>query len=853
MTKRSSTAAFSTAGSSRPSSSLSALTAVTQGGRDSVPLSLPPASPSFPPPSNPSHHRTPSNFSATAESPRPPSLSRPHSSTPPPAQSSLPAPLPAPFLFPQSATHLRSVSYSSISTALDSAPRTPADFSKDFRDSVRVLSFVQDVDSPSEIDADITLSAVDLSIDPAEAISDSHKTSPVLHPESRSPVRSSSQETLNNVEIEPPSFLESEPTARFSRLSANSDGEVGIGLSLLQDFINDAADDSNSVASSRSSYQSVVISPSNTVNYTSKPDADLPVESPTHSQHPLESPTSPASQHDLSTTSQSPVPPVTREAISRNSTQPSVTDSEYGGEDWEGASDIYDNYRYSRLSMASKVSRLSKGSMHTVASAFGLEVPPPVPRDTSRSSLDSQRPIRSRVGSLGENSQPAEGVIVSVDSTVNSAPAVPPLDVKVTTVPPERKKTDEGKHVPSPLTFAPGIISFGTGTTALQTSPLLHTTFASPVGSPSAHSMNAFLSPNPSSPTYPSAIGGIASALRQKIEMERAVSPAAGSQRSVSPSPSALSENQGPPPSINRISTQPIVQDDDGNEGPSTDPPDLQAQERESESPERVSSPESAPPTTAPTSAGSVVVSEKAALESTQVVANPPPPYTPIAVASETQTELHVQATSSSSHQTDPSPPVARPLNPNRSPASPSARQSLFLPHPHAPKPTLSPTGPMYGRAPPPVSPLSPPLTGPLPGSLTHTLSTLYSHRFEQGPFRRTLYGKFDHDLAYSSGPIPISFTLEPPQSIPANRMPPSNRPMHQSTSLPDMLQQSSINGAPTVPSTDSNGFNQVVVGKTIPRANFFPKVQTPRPRSRSFSGFDASGVAPEVAMKERR
>lgn len=782
-------------------------------------MSFPPASPSLPPPSRTSHHRTPSNLSTDSPASIPVSL---------PPQS-LPL-LPPPQLVPY---HLRSVSHSSESTAIESAPRTPADFTKDgFQDSL-VIS--RQVDSPLEYDPDASLAAADISLpDPHPTLS----SDPDPESEDTSTVEDhSAQSRLPELSS---AFLDSESSARLSRISGLSDGEVGIGLSLLQDFIN-GVDDSDSRPSSRSSYNSVVV-PSRSTTLDNEPT-------------PVDHPTSPSSQQQPP--SQSPVPPFVREVTSRSSTHPSVTDSEYGTEEWEGASDIYDNYRYSRLSMASKMSRLSRGSMHTVASAFGLEVPPPVPRDTARSSLDSQDHGRSRMGSLAESSH-----------TNDSSPdAEPPI--KVT---PERKRSDEGKHVPSPLVFTPEITSSRqTVNDTSATSPLLHATFASPLPSPSAHSTNAFLSPTSASPTFPSAIGGVASALRQRIEMERAISPG-GSQRAASPS--ALSDIH--PPSVNRLSTEPIVQDDEDeprvaspstSSSPSSRAPSRQSNSLPNELEVSSSSPE-ASSTTAPSSTDSTFVSEKQALQSSFVVVNPPPPYTPLAVEPETSNVPHASgsvAPSPSPTQRPPPPQsTIRPLNINRAPSSPSARTSLFMPHPHAPKPTLSPTGPMYGRTPPPVSPLSPPLSGPVPGSLMHTLGLLYSHRFDRGHIRRTLYALFETDLSHSIGPVPVTFSLEPPQSVPANhRHPPSNRPPRQPSPLapPPVQQQSAANitpatSSPSAPSPDPTipgvNDNQDASGKAIPRANFFPKVQTPRPRSRSFSGYDATTVELELPKRQR-
>ena len=68
--------------------------------------------------------------------------------------------------------------------------------------------------------------------------------------------------------------------------------------------------------------------------------------------------------------------------------RPSLAPSAVSTGSWEGASDIYDDYRYSRLSMASKVSRFSVNTgVSGSGSASGVTPTPPVPE--SRPSIDS--------------------------------------------------------------------------------------------------------------------------------------------------------------------------------------------------------------------------------------------------------------------------------------------------------------------------------------------------------------------------------------------------------------------------------------------------------------------------------
>ena len=77
------------------------------------------------------------------------------------------------------------------------------------------------------------------------------------------------------------------------------------------------------------------------------------------------------------------------------------SESEYGSEgegDWEGADDIYDQYRYSRFSMASKMSRFSKGSIYTIGS--GSDAPPMPNQRTSLESTSSGRERKESKGKL---------------------------------------------------------------------------------------------------------------------------------------------------------------------------------------------------------------------------------------------------------------------------------------------------------------------------------------------------------------------------------------------------------------------------------------------------------------------
>ena len=152
------------------------------------------------------------------------------------------------------------------------------------------------------------------------------------------------------------SFLSSEQSTRLS--VATIDGAEGIGLSLLQNFMGSEGDEDSDASSDTDMAGHVRQgSPESTVDDHSL-NYDLTPPQSTDGHHSAPQPTS---------TSASPTSRNSR--VSRVPSHRSEC-SDQGGEEWEGASDIYDNYRYSRVSVASKVSTLSKGS---------VKAPPPIP------------------------------------------------------------------------------------------------------------------------------------------------------------------------------------------------------------------------------------------------------------------------------------------------------------------------------------------------------------------------------------------------------------------------------------------------------------------------------------------
>ncbi|KAG5338936.1 hypothetical protein C0989_005570 [Termitomyces sp. Mn162] len=226
-----------------------------------------------------------------------------------------------------------------------------------------------------------------------------------------------------------------------------------------------------------------------------------------------------------------------------------------------------------------------------------------------------------------------------------------------------------------------------------------------------------------------------------------------------------------------------------------------------------------------------------------------------------------------------PPPPTSPALTPSRlrppklSDIRPSGeRQSLFLPHPNAPKATpnsISP-GPMYITS--QTQPSSPPQLNAqrVRGSAIQAIHmALGGHGPPLGPRGRgpTIYGVATVDLSAAMGPIPIQFTVTPPLATapPPGSVPPPSVPraaatpatppirvMPPSTGAPvprlAVRKTGSVSSPDVTPTVDGNAVPDVErpgsgTGGVIPRANFFPKAGGVRPRSRSFSGFQSSSV----------
>lgn len=532
---------------------------------------------------------------------------------------------------------------------------------------------------------------------------------------------------------------------RLSRLSAAiSDGAAGIGLSMLHGFASGYVDEDDDEEDDEDSDH----------------DRSCPSErGRTSLEETVDDFPAPPTQI--------PTPSSRAPSLVLDAHRPSSSISEYS-EDGDGAS-FYDNYRYSRLSISSKI---SKSSCQTIA-----VVPPPIP-------TDPPPPFRHSPDSLSSAPAPP---LESSPSASETAFVFPPPSMRQAT-----------RTIPPPLVLKNNLLGpeppdFVTDTTM---SPLLHTNFASPQPSPTVDPTSATTRSSPMSAIFDPRESGAASALRHRIESDRGISSPLAS-----PLPSAASGER----TFEQL--QSIVVEDTEDEamsaGSGTQP----------QSP------------TSPTAGSSSSKSEKKKRSGPAplVVMNhaPPPPYTPRSPDA---------FSSSTTFNVMPTPPVPSPPSQTiAEPSSSSSPASLFLPHPNAPKPNATPQRPLYGRTMPPM---------PIPPAILLIQTLKRAAQVHIGPNGlprfNTIYGTTSQDLSAASGPVPIYFSVNPPNDVPANRIR-AVTPTPQS-SAPSQLP------AEYHASTST----------TTPRANFFPNAATARRRSRSFSGFD-SRTNPAVQPKERR
>lgn len=344
-------------------------------------------------------------------------------------------------------------------------------------------------------------------------------------------------------------------------------------------------------------------------------------------------------------------------------------------------------------------------------------------------------------------------------------------------------------------------------------SPLLHTTFGSPLNSPE-HTTASTTSAPPST-------AGIATVIRYRLESERSPEVPTATDAHLTPAREGeiviSDDEEGPEVVLTDNSSHPSSPTDIGND------------------------------TFDSTTSSQTAGDDSITTDETVLTTHPLPETQPL--------RLQRSPTSPPPQQTDPSPPPQQLAIAQPRPSKPSAfdfgssRTSIFLPHPGAPKaPGTVPIGPLYGRvqSPPPAPGVEYPRT-----SLTQLLylaATTKTHP-NGAPRKMTVYGICEIDLTSATGPVPIAFSLENPNSIPANRIVPHRSQSSDSNPIPTPHSQSSTptnqsfpssgSGSPLKPSSTGPGSG------TIPRPNFFPQKPQIRPRSRSFSGFDST--SPQV------
>ena len=568
-----------------------------------------------------------------------------------------------------------------------------------------------------------------------------------------------------------------------SRSTATSDAGAGIGLSMLQDFPDNAdereddedededGEDSGHESSSQSERGRTSLE--ETVDGFPAPPTQIPT------------PSSQATSFILDP----------RRPISSSS-----DDSEEG----DGAS-LYDNYRYSRLSISSK---MSKSSGYTVAT-----IPPPIP---------TELPLPVRSHSQGSQySVPTQfSEPLSSSSEPSSSASPPPRQV----TPPTTATQATTRTIPPPLTLGssekrlePSNSNVVTATTV--TSPLLHHNFGAPQSGPS----------RPNSPTKRSPVDA-APVLRQKVEQVKDSNEKdvpAGTRRTSPQSPTALA-----------VATA---------LGSPTASTTSEKKRRDGLPAFVVMNPTPPPPPYTPKA--------PSLLETTSA------PATPTHTTMLTSAVPHIPSpagaiTGAMADQTTTNAPQ---------PPTTTNSSSVFLPHPNAPKPNSSPQAPLYGRAMPPAPLLPPALLiqvmrraaqmriGPngLPSFCTIYATTARDLSTSVGPV--LIYFSLDppNDIPANRmrmvpvpAPAPAAVTV-PPQPLPQPApIPPSNQ--NSLSSMPAPGSQQPFPGQP------GKRQGEVATTDVIPRPGFVPKAGAVRPRSRSFSGFD-SAVAPETQSKEQK
>ncbi len=575
-----------------------------------------------------------------------------------------------------------------------------------------------------------------------------------------------------------------EPSTRNS--AASSDAEAGIGFTMLQGLSRDDDDDDDNW--SRSSRYSTRMSQVPAVPHVTETQDSPPNELtiPKDFQIPEPSP-SPSTQSFP-------------QGYDSEARRPSLAPSASSSSSWENA--IYDDYRYTRYSMASKLSRFS-----TVAGAIASneQPPPPIPdsrpRTDSGPSLDSRPSVESKRSSEAEVRPPPRST--SLDFHKFRFPSKPPI----------------------PLVLQPRNRAFRDNVPFDERSPLLHTTWGSPTSSKHESVASCYSTSSNVDVTF--------SARQETVQTERPASQASykaaegpGSQivmeddeelpSHVISSTFHESPLSSPEPTLEKLNVESI--DTEVSIPKPTDEPEPEPE------PDTRASPKLPSPT--PASASSPV----------------PSPLPPVATDNKVPDQLR---------------PSLADLRGALIPGT-NQRQSLFLPHPNAPKsPGLLTPGPLYiqsSQARSTAMQPGPPRmnsVGVIHMALSRPLPPPVGSQPWRGP---TIYGRIEADLAVSMGPVPITFSTDP---FPAKTTKASTVPYRPATvPVPDPTSGMVMIGAPSPPILKQP--TQLVeraatvhhtASNVIPRPGFSPRAPGARPRSRSFSGFDSSAAVAEDSL----
>ncbi|KAF8191401.1 hypothetical protein K438DRAFT_887720 [Mycena galopus ATCC 62051] len=554
-----------------------------------------------------------------------------------------------------------------------------------------------------------------------------------------------------------------------------------------------------------------------------------------------------------------------------------------GDDDWDGGS-IYENYyRFSRFSTNPRASTSTTASgkipaRFSQSSHRGMPTPstsvvPPVPVDPR--SEPETNPSQAESNGSGQKRRSADS-----DASVYTQAS------KVSSIDPSRLSVQQplhNHHRPSPLELTgingepSPLLHTRWGSPASSPSPPTssnagQTSFSD--GTPPGSASSGNLSP-----------GGAASLLRQRIEIDRS-SPIGSYTKLDPPEGEGLGggiviedDEDAPTRSVTTsITSDPRSEspetevEADGGDDTVTKRPGL-----ETLAPLVIDNPPSPP-------VNSFANTSPSSATTTTPLSPPSPPDLPPPPPAQTTQQSQHQTRPSLSElrgyaQNDP-PSQRRPSTDKPG----GERTSMFLPHPNAPKAppvTGAPEGPLYIRQPPPPSQQR-------SESLANVINMSIG-RSKVTRVMPTIYGRTELDLMSSTGPVRMMFSIDPlpplsaplPSQIPFRNgasplvhVPPPGPsaavPRRMTAeSEPGNTSQPGPAGSPKSPmprgrSPSATAASPVsaVPGKSsplaekkpasadlkpsapIPRSNFLPKSGTSRPRSRSFSGFNTAEIS---------